>query len=85
MPSSDDATNDKNDKDSGEGYSMIIIYSVLIVLLLIVLIWSSMGDEKFLPKQVRSDVKGDWDIISELAKLQNMQEQILRKSLAMRN
>lgn len=61
------------------GYTMVIVYSVLIVLLVIVVVWSSMcGDEKFLTKPTRSDLQGDWDIVSELAKLNQIQENILR-------
>lgn len=66
--------------DSGN-YTMVVVYSVLIVLLIIVLIWSSMSDEKFLGKSTRSDVQKDWDIISELARLNQLQESILRKHM----
>lgn len=68
-------------RDEGS-YTMVAIYSVLIVLLIIVLIWSCTGDEKFLPKQTKSDKSGDWDIISELARLNQIQEAILRKNSA---
>ncbi len=68
-------------EDNSGDYTMVVVYSVLIVLLIIVLIWSSMSDEKFLGKSTRSDPQKDWDIISELARLNQLQESILRQHM----
>ena len=84
QPNSQSSNQSSNPKEEG-GYTMVIVYSILIVLLIIVLIWSSMGGESFLPKQTRSDPQKDWDIISELARLNQVQESLLRKVVASRN
>jgi hypothetical protein len=72
------------DKEESGGVSMTFIYSILVVLIIIVIFWSCMGDEKFLPKQTKSDRSGDWDLLSALAKLDKKQEDILAQSLANR-
>lgn len=59
--------------------TMVWVYAVIIVILVIIMIWSSQDDEKFVTKNTRSDLQGDWDLLSELAVVDKVQENVLRK------
>lgn len=63
-------------------YGMVTFYAIMIVTIVIVILFMGNNTESFLQPQVRSDVQGDWDIKSELAKLSMMQEAILRRVMS---
>ncbi len=57
-------------------YGMVSLYALLIVIIIVVILWTG-WPEGFNQPQTRSDLSGDWDIKTALARIAAQQERLL--------